>query len=727
MSKNTERVKEKTWVTHVDTSPIAVESAMKISRALNINPIVAQLLYNRGYTDPKAAETFIKLEEEMFHNPFDMADMSKGVERIICAINRGEKITIYGDYDVDGVTSVCTLYLFLLSKGARVEYYIPNRAGEGYGVSTSAIDSIKETGTTLIITVDTGVTANAEVEYAKSIGIDFVVTDHHECHADLPRAEAVINPHRADCAYPFKELAGVGVVFKLISACESVMSGDSLLKSTFRVVREFADLVCIGTIADVMPIKDENRIIVKYGLDMISKTSRIGLAALIDAASGNGREPRRKKKVKITSSFVGFTLAPRINAAGRVRTAGIAVELFLSKNREEAARIATILCEANKERQAEENKIMQEAYQKIEELDIDDSPVIVLDANDWHHGVIGIVSSRITEKYSRPSILVSFEGNEGEETPDDIGKGSGRSIKGLNLVEALCYCSEYLVKFGGHELAAGLSVTRKNLPAFREKINEFARRNLSREDMVPVLEADMEIPYRDINLGLAESIQTILEPFGIGNPVPMFIVRGVNLVELSAVSDGKHSRIVIGDGRRTTSAMFFSASPSSLGVSVGDKVDCLFSIDINEWQDRKNEQLIIRDIKPALSQQSIYATEIERFDEIRRGATFTKQEDVLPDRDDCVAVFTYIKRVQHQTGVDTYGARDLASKVSQACGARQISYIKLKFILMVFRELNIVGIEEIKDDVYRFSFHFSGGKRDLDKSGILRKLRSQLR
>lgn len=727
MSNNLERVKEKTWVTHVDTSAAAVESAMHIFRALNINPIVAQLLYSRGYTDPKSAETFIKLEEEMFHNPFDMMDMSKGVERIVSAIKNGEGITIYGDYDVDGVTSVCALYLFLRSKGAKVEYYIPNRAGEGYGVSQNAINSIKENGTTLIITVDTGVTANTEVDYAKSIGIDFVVTDHHECHADLPNAEAVINPHRADCAYPFKELAGVGVVFKLISALESVISGDSLLKSTFRVVREYADLVCIGTIADVMPIKEENRIIVKYGLDMISKTTRVGLAALIEAASGNARDARRKKKVKITSSFVGFTLAPRINAAGRVRTAGIAVELFLSKDREEAARIAEILCEANRERQAEENKIMHEAYEKIAELDIDDSPVIVLDANDWHHGVIGIVSSRITEKYCRPSILVSFEGNEGPESADDIGKGSGRSIKGLNLVEALCYCSEYLVKFGGHELAAGLSVTRDNLPEFRKKINEFARLNLKKEDMIPVIEADMEISYKDINLGLAESIQSILEPFGIGNPVPMFIVRGVNLVELSGVSDGKHSRIVIGDGKRTTSAMFFSASPASLGVSVGDKVDCLFSIDINEWQDRRNEQLIIRDIKPALSQQSVYAIEQQRFEDIRRGATFTRDEQILPDRDDCVAVFSYVKRMQHTNGIDTYSVRDLAAKVSQAFESKPIGYIKLKFILMVFRELNIVDIEEIKEDVYRFSFRFSGGKRDLDKSGILRKLRSQLR
>jgi len=731
MLKNKERIKEKTWVTRADTSTAAIEASGKIARALGLNGIVAELLYNRGYTTPETASAFINVEGEIFRNPFEMADMEKAISRIKGAVDSGEKITIYGDYDVDGVTSVCTLYLYLKAQGARVEYYIPNRAGEGYGVSVSAIDSIKENGTGLIITVDTGITANEEVLYAKSIGIDFVITDHHECRADIPCAEAVVNPHRPDCKYPFKELAGVGVVFKLISAYEERYNDHNRLKATFKIIKEYADLVCIGTIADVMPIKEENRIIVKYGLGMIGKTERVGLAALIDAATA--RDPRKpdrfarskKKKTKITSGFIGFTLAPRINAAGRVRSATIAVELFLSDNYDRAYAIAEELCLANKERQAEENKIMQEAYKKIELLDIDKSPVIVLDADDWHHGVIGIVSSRITEKYCRPSILVSFEGNEGDPSPEDVGKGSGRSIKGLNLVDALCYCSEHLVKFGGHELAAGLSVSRESLPAFRETINRFALENLSEEDMIPVVEADMEIDFSEVSLALAEALQQ-LEPFGVGNPIPMFIARGVNLIEVTGISEGKHSRLIFGNGKGSVSGMCFSSSPESLGVYAGDKVDCLFSIDINEWQDRKSVQLVVRDVKHSVSQRSLHEIEEGRFEQIRQGATFTRDEDVLPERDDCVAVYKFIQGALHQ-GSDTFSHRDLMSRVSSGTDTRKIGYIKLKFIIMVFREMNIVDIEEIDRELYRFKLHFSSTKKDLDKSGILRKLRTQLR
>lgn len=731
MLKNKEKTKEKTWVTKADTSPMARAAAGEIARALGVNKIVAELLYNRGYTDPESAAAFVNVEGEIFRNPFEMTDMEAAITRIKRAVDSGEKITIYGDYDVDGVTSVCTLYLYLKSHGARVEYYIPNRAGEGYGVSVSAIDAIKENGTGLVITVDTGITANDEVIYAKSTGVDFVITDHHECRADIPKAVAVVNPHRPDCPYPFKELAGVGVVFKLISAYEERYGNLDRKMATFKVIKEYADLVCIGTIADVMPIKEENRIIVKYGLGMIEKTERVGLAALIDAATA--RDPRKpdrfarskKKKTKITSGFIGFTLAPRINAAGRVRSATIAVELFLSDDYDSAYAIAEELCMANKERQAEENKIMQEAYKKIELLDIDKSPVIVLDADDWHHGVIGIVSSRITEKYCRPSILVSFEGNDGDPSSEDVGKGSGRSIKGLNLVDALCYCSEHLVKFGGHELAAGLSVTRESLAAFRDTINQFARENLSEEDMIPVVEADLEIDFTEVSLALAESLQR-LEPFGVGNPIPMFITRGMSLVEVNGVSDGKHSRLIFGNGKTMVSGMCFSNSPESLGVYAGDKVDCLYSIDINEWQDRKNVQLIVRDIKPSVSQRSQQEIEANRFEDIRAGATFTRDEDVLPDREDCVAVYKFIQNALHQ-GTDTFSHRDIISRISTGGEARRIGYIKLKFIIMVFREMNIVDISEIENEVYRFKLHFSSSKKDLDKSGILRKLRSQLR
>lgn len=728
-----ETAKEKVWITNVPDTEEANSAISEIIKTLGVSPIIAKLLYNRGYQDPKSATSFIRMENEMLRNPFDMADMMKGVQRIKAALDANEKITVYGDYDVDGVTSVCTLYLYLKSLGANVEYYIPNRSGEGYGVSVGAIDSIKESGTKLIITVDTGITANEEVSYAKSIGVDFLITDHHECRSDLPEATAVINPHRPDCNYPFKELAGVGVVFKLICAYEEFRTGDTRMKATFRIIKEYADLVAIGTIADVMPIKEENRIIVKYGLNMIENTNRVGLAALIDVASNkqDGRHNdrydrnRKKRKTKITSSFIGFTLAPRINAAGRVRSATIAVELFLSEKYHEAVKIAEQLCSANKERQAEENKIMQEAYDKIEALDINNNPVIVLNADDWHHGVIGIVSSRITEKYCRPSILVSFEGND-EDTDylEDVGKGSGRSIKGMNLVDALCYCSDHLVKFGGHELAAGLSVTREQLPVFIEKINEFARANLSEKDMVPVIEADCDMEFSDANLALADSLQ-LLEPYGVGNPVPQFIIRNVFVSELSGVSDNKHTRFTLTDGKTSLSAMYFSNSPQDLGVCIGDKVDILFNLGVNEWQDRKSVQLIIRDIKISMSSEKQYKFNRQNFEEIKGGATFTEADGYFPEREDFVEVYKFLQNSLH-AGIDTFTHKDLLTKLSSST-TREIGYVKLKFIIMVFKEMNLLQINEYEEEKYNFKLQYTTTKKNLNKSSILKKLRSQMR
>lgn len=728
-----EAVKEKKWIVKSNEMNTPTDGIEAICRSLGINPIVAKLLYIRGFTTPKSAHSFIRMEKEMLLYPFDLRDMEQGIQRIDQAIKNGEQITVYGDYDVDGVTSVCTLYLFLKAHGAKVDYYIPNRTGEGYGVSKQAIESLKEQGTSLIITVDTGITANEEVEFARSLGVDFIVTDHHECRADLPEAVAVINPHRPDDTYPFKELAGVGVVFKLICAYEERYSGLDRINATFRVIKQYADLVAIGTIADVMPIMEENRIIVKYGLSMIENTHRVGLSALIDIASKKAdakrndkaeRTFRKKKKTKVTSGFIGFTLAPRINAAGRVRSASMAVELFLSEKFSDAYPIAESLCFANKERQAEENKIMQTAYKMIEDMDTNNDPVIVLDADDWHHGIIGIVSSRITEKYGRPSILVSFEGNEPSLPPDQhVGKGSGRSIKGLNLVDALCYCSDHLVKFGGHELAAGLSVTRKELPVFIEKINEFARNNLSEKDMIPVVESDLEIDFKEINLQLAESLQ-LLEPYGVGNPIPMFVVRGVTVYDICGVSEGKHTRLTLGDGSVTVSAMYFSNSPDSVGVYVGDKVDVLFSIDVNEWLDRKSVQMIVRDIKSSCAQSDKEQMERERFEQIRRGGVFSSNEGILPDRNDFVSVYRFIQNGIH-SGVDTYTHKDICSKLSS--NSRNIGYIKLKFIIMIFREMNVLCIDEIEDEVYKFTIHFSSQKANLEKSSILRKLRSQMR
>ncbi len=726
--QNQNEKKEKNWVLKSTDTPELAEKVSQIASALGINPVVARLLYNRGYRDSSAAKSFIYMESEMLSDPFKMKDIDAAIEGIKAAVSAGEKITVYGDYDVDGVTSVCTLYLYLKSLGASVEYYIPNRAGEGYGVSMQAIDAIKENGSSLIITVDTGTTAIEEVEYAKSLGINFIVTDHHECHAALPEALAVVNPHRPDCEYPFKDLAGVGVVFKLICAYEERVFGKTRIEAATKIFGEYADLVAIGTIADVMPIKEENRIIVKYGLDMIERTSRVGLAALIEASSAKTEVQRtgtRRKKAKITSGYIGYTIAPRINAAGRIKTASMAVELFLCEDKAKALDIAEELCRTNKERQAEENKIMREAYQKIEKYDIEKNPVIVLDADNWHHGVIGIVASRITEKYVRPAILVSFEGNESaERTPDDIGKGSGRSIKGMNLVDALCHCSDHLVKFGGHELAAGLSVTRGELDNFRNLINDYARSMLTEKDMIQTVEADCELDFSELNLSLAKSIQ-LLEPYGVSNPIPVFIMRGVTVAEISGISDGKHTRLALGNGRYNISAMYFSNSPESLGVYVGDKVDVLFNLDINEWGGRENVQLIVRDLKPSRQEAEEILALRERFEEIKNGAPFTKEENILPSREDFAAVYRFMLATL-RAGSDTLSHKKILAKFRGGDEGVNIGYIKLKIIVMVMKELNIANIEDASDEVYRFNIQYKTTKTELDKSTLLRRLRSQM-
>ena len=716
---------KKKWVVKApDTEEVRREIA-EISASLGLHPVIATLLVNRDCHTPRDAGAFVNMEKEMLGNPFLLKDIEPAIVRIREALEAKERITIYGDYDVDGVTAVCTLYLYLKSKDADVSFYIPNRTGEGYGVSCAAIDKLKNDGTTLIITVDTGITASEEVQYAKTLGIDFVITDHHECRTELPSAVATVNPHRPDCPYPFKELAGVGVVFKLICALEERLTGDTRIACIGRICDAYADFVAIGTIADVMPIADENKLIVRYGLDMIANTKRKGLRALIDAASSAKADPKKAKTpVKVTSSYIGYTIAPRINAAGRIRSASRAVELFLADTDEEAALIAEELCDANRERQDEENNIMQEAYAMLEEgYDFERNPVIVLAADDWHHGVIGIVSSRITEKYGLPSILISFEGcNSPIHSDDDVGKGSGRSVKGMNLVDALVHCSDHLVKFGGHELAAGLSVTRGELPSFRESINEYARKVLTENSVEPTLEADCILSPDDINMQLAEELR-LLEPYGVKNPVPTFILKNVPVLEVAPVSAGKHTRFLFGAGNGTVSAIFFGKSPADIDLFVGDRADVLFNLDINEWNGRRTVQMIARDIRLAETDYSAEEVERIRFERIWAGEPFEASENLIPTRDDFAAVYTLVRR-SVRSGCDSLSHRALLSRLASEHHA-SIGYVKLKFIIRVLQEMNLLGIEEISDEVYGFKLHFSDKKVDLEKSGILRKLRSQ--
>ncbi len=724
-----ELAKEKQWIFRLPDTKASEPATTAIAETLGIPTVVARLLYCRGYDTPEAARVFLAMESELLCDPFSMKDAKEAAERILRAVSVGERITVFGDYDVDGVTAVSTLYLYLRSLGADVGYYIPNRATDGYGVTCGALDGIFADGTKLVVTVDTGITAINEVEYARSHGVDFVVTDHHECHTELPHCPTV-NPHRPDCPYPFKELSGVGVVFKLITAAEELRTGESRMAVASRLFAAYADLVAIGTIADVMPVTGENRLIVGYGLHMMEHPTRVGLIALMDAAAApsDAKHPeKRRKKPKITSSYIGYTLAPRINAAGRVMSASLAVELFLSEDYSRAYEIAEELCDANHRRQAEENKIIKEAYAAIEadpKLKNED-PVIVLHADNWHHGVIGIVASRITERYCRPSILVSFEGCGDRHLAEDVGKGSGRSIHGLNLVEALCASDKYLVKFGGHELAAGLSVTRGNLPLFTECINRYARENLKAEDMVPTLEGDFEIRLSDLTLPLADSLR-MLEPYGVGNPMPTFAVRGVTVNAISAVSDGKHTRLLLGDGHTELVAMYFSMSPTALGLSVGDTADVMFNPDVNEWLGRRSVQLIVKDIHRSGTKKDAAADERAYFAYIWSGGAFRAEDGILPTREDFATVYRFLFSAV-RGGCSTMTHRELLAKLPHTAEDDVIGYVKLKVIIKVLTELNIVGIEEPSEEVYTFRIRYQTGKTDLERSGLLRRLRAQQR
>ncbi|MBR0302659.1 MAG: single-stranded-DNA-specific exonuclease RecJ [Clostridia bacterium] len=720
---------KKNWTaTSTSSGMLSDERVELLSRELGLSPISCQLLINRGYDTTEGAKEFLMKSSELLHDPFLLKDIDRASDRIIAALEGGERIVIYGDYDVDGVTSVSILYLYLKSRGANISYYIPTRLGLGYGMSTGAIDKIAASGVDLIVTVDTGITAVEEARYIKSLGVSLVITDHHECHGEIPDAEAVINPRQPDCEYPFKELAGVGVAFKLLCAMEKKLNPDDPLSDCVaRVSADYADLVAIGTVADVMPVKDENRLLVSYGLKLMEEDPRIAVSELLSAVNGDSSKYKQKKR--ITSGVIGFTIAPRINAAGRIKDASIAVELFLAEDREKAAEYANLLCEINRERQAEENKIIESANAKIEaEHDFANDPVIVLSDRSWHHGVIGIVASRITEKYKCPSVLVSFEDEDNTGSDDDVGKGSGRSVKGLNLVEALTYCSDLLVKYGGHELTAGLTVTRGNLPEFRRRINEYARERLGGDTAEGSLVADIELSVSDVDMKSAKELY-LFEPFGVSNPVPLFMMRNMTITAASDVGGGKHARLILSDGNYSFQAMYFRRSVADLDVFVGDTVDVMFNLDVNNFQGRENIQFILKDITLSASQLEDELRDRETSSAILSGtydfSSATSQDviDIVPTRDDFRIVYNTLRRelrMEH----NVFSIRALR-KLLEECGY-DFKYIKLKLIIKIFQELNLLSVDETDADreIYNFKYVFVKNKTDLDKSNLYRKIKT---
>jgi len=691
------------------TSP----EVLSLAEAVKIPPVIALLLLLRGCDTPEKANAFIQLSESKLHDPFLIPDMDKAVLRLEAAIAEKEKVIIYGDYDVDGVTSVSVLSLYLQKRGLSVSYYIPDRSGEGYGINNLAIDKFASDGVTLMITVDTGVTAVEEVEYARSLGIDTIVTDHHECQSRLPDAVAVVNPRRADSEYPFKELAGVGVVFKLVSACEVKRWQNSglLEEKLYELSSDFIDLVAMGTVADVMPLVDENRLIVKMGLAILNCRPRAGVTALLDAAGRN-----EKKKTAITASVISFVIAPRINAAGRIDSAERAVGLFLSDSPAETERIAAELCEINRERQAEENRIIEEAEEKIKkECNLEEDKIIVLADDNWHHGVIGIVASRITERFGLPSILISFDG--------DVGKGSGRSIKGINLVDALTDSQKHLVKFGGHELAAGLSVMRESLPAFRQSINEYVKDHLQDAEQLAGIDVDCELSADAVSLDAAEAL-SLLEPYGIANPTPLFMLRGVTLRSIMQLGE-KHAKLIVEKDGVSMTALRFGKSRAELEYYAGDKIDLLFNLGINEFRGTVSVQLIVKAIRLAEGEVDIDEASRRRYEEIMQGASFDKAEDILPTRDDIAPVYLWFKRHYGNTRDDITGVREL---LSQFAGNSRIHYAKLRVILKILNECGIVAIEPLGDngENLRYTVNYVKNKVDTERAPTYIKLKHQI-
>lgn len=545
-----------------------------LSKKINISPEISQILNNRGIENEKDAEIFMNPSLEYLRDPFLMKDMKKSTERIKKAIENKERIYIYGDYDVDGVSSTSILYLYFKSIGFPVKYYIPNRLEEGYGINEDAIKKIHYDGCDLIITVDCGITSVKEVELANELGIDVIITDHHECQSEIPDAYAIVNPKQEDCNYPFDMLCGCGVAFKMIQA---LTDEEEFKTSMF----DYLEIVTLATICDIVPLIDENRIIVKNGLKLMKEGKNLGLRELIKVC---GIETN-----KIGSSHIGFSIGPRINASGRLGYSYLGVQLFTTDNEDEAKEIANILEGKNIERQMIESKMYKEAEEILSSDErFKDDKVLVIAKEGWQHGIIGIVASKLTEKYYKPTILLTIE--DGEAT------GSARSIKGFSIFDALVSCKDLMNKFGGHEQAAGLALDAKNIDELRVRINEIADYNLSKEDLIENIKVEYELKEDSATLDLVDNLHK-LEPFGLSNPSPRFIMRDLLLTNIFKMGKNKQHLKIIVENKKSYECVGFNMAYLADNFQLGDKVDILFQVDENNYNNERKVQFLLKDIR----------------------------------------------------------------------------------------------------------------------------------
>ena len=558
----------------VDDYRAVQEKVNEISNKLNLNKLLSTILINRNITEEKQILKFLKPTRQDFYDPFLMPDMEIAVNRIIEAINKKQKMIVYGDYDADGITSITVLKSFLNSIGTDIDTYIPNRLEEGYGLNKPAVKKIADENYDLMITVDCGISGIEEVDYANSLGLETLITDHHEVGEVLPNAIAVVDAKRKDNRYPCRDLAGVGVVFKLIQGL-SIKLG---LKE--EAYLKYLDIVCVGTISDIVPLTDENRVIAKLGLMLVNQTKNLGLKSLLISSGYK----------KIDSSAISFGVAPRINACGRMGHAEEALKLFLSNNINEVTELTKKLNEFNLKRQEIEKNIYEEAQVKIKQNHLDENDTIVVAGENWHHGVIGIVASKITELYFKPSILLCLE--------NDLAKGSGRSVPGFDLYDALAKCQDAIYKFGGHSMAIGITIYKNNLEEFSNKIEKIAR-SKHIEEFVPIINIEGKINLTDINKQMVETLKD-LEPFGEGNKTPIFVFKNLKIDSIRALSEGKHLKLTLKDINTIVSAIGFNMGNLAEEYKIGDKIDVAGVLEINSFNGEDNIQINIKDIMRAV-------------------------------------------------------------------------------------------------------------------------------
>lgn len=648
----------KNWI----VSEINKDEAKRIQTEYGLPPMLAMLLQIRGITKREEIEDFLQNDNEIA-SPFEIKDMKKGADRILSAVENDELICVYGDYDADGVTSTALLYSYLETTGANVMYYIPSRETEGYGMNIGAIDTLADKGVKLIVTVDNGIAAVKEIEYANSLKIDTVITDHHQPTGKIPPAIAVIDMHQPDCPSKYKMLSGVGVAFKLVMALEGENCDVSSL------LDNYSDLLCIGTVGDIVELKSENRVFVKRGLVNIQESDRVGINALIQTAGISGK--------KITSGNVSFTIVPRINAVGRLGFSGKSVSLLLTEDENEAAEIAKQLNDDNTERKEIEQNILLKIDDMVKSRpEIMCDRVLVIDGEGWHQGVIGIVASKIKEYFGKPVIIISRDGEE--------AKGSGRSVEGFSLCDAVFACSDLLTHCGGHPMAAGLSLKSENIELFRKRINEYA---LQQENMpFNACNIDCKLNPSLINVRLVEPL-SYLAPYGAGNPTPLIGLYKMTLTQITPLSQNKHLRLQFRRNNSTVTVMKFFTTQQEFPYQTGDMLDLAVTLDINEFNGQRSVSIIAKDIKPSALDTEEFLKSQRNYEDFKLGLKLSKEqiEDLLPNRDDFAALYIFLRKI----GGYAYPIETLVHKLDY-----KLSIGKIRIILDVMSELSLVDVTE---------------------------------